>query len=297
MVLAGAAMANQDGKEGNDAKESKESQDSKEARVHTAISVEHLEGLLKGMEIDFKKTELKSKREGHYFAFARGKFKLGLYDHGGRELMVVSDFKALPLEFLNQWNRGRKQTRAVLHQGGKREFASLEAVLDVAAGVTDDTVRHFLRRFEEELKQFDKLVHRSETREEEVYPSLPPEHLEKILKLQKIAFKRTAGKKAGNFIYAFARDSYKFRIYDFQGADLMIEATFSPAALEQVNRYNLTRKFVRAVLHQPAGGNAFTTLEANLDCTGGVSDSIVSYFLQTFLDETRQFDRFLSKLK
>jgi len=293
LLCANGLVPAQDAK---DPKDSKDARDVAELKVHTSISAEHLEGLLKGMDIDFKKTALKSKREGHYFAFARGKFKLGLYDHGGTELMVVSDFKALPLDFLNQWNRGRKQSRAVLHQGGKREFASLESVLDVAAGVTDDTVRHFLRRFEDELKQFDKLVHRSETREEEVYPSLPPEHLEKILKLNKVAFKKTAGRKAGNFIYAFSRDSYKFRLYDFQGSDLMIEATFSPAKLDQVNRYNLTRKFVRAVLHQPASGNAFTTLEANLDCTGGVSDSIVAYFLQTFLDETRQFDRYLSKL-
>lgn len=274
-----------------------DAKDAKDAKVHTSISADHLEGLLKGMELDFKKTPLKSKREGFYYAFTRGKFKLGLYEHGGTELMVVSDFKALPLEFLNQWNRGRKLSRAVSHQGAKSDFASLESVLDVGAGVTDDTVRHFLRRFEDELKQFDKLVHRSETREEEVFPSLPPEHLEKILTRQKVAFKKNSGKKAGNFVYSFARDSYKFRLYDFQGADLMLEAVFSPASLEQVNRYNLTRKFVRAVLHQPAGGNAFTTLEASLDCTGGVSDSIVAYFLQTFIDETRQFDRFLSKLK
>lgn len=279
------------------AQDAKDAKENKEVKVHNSISADQLEGILKGLQIDFKKTPLMSKREGFYYAFARGKFKVGLYDHGGTELMVVSDFKSLSLEFLNQWNRGRKLSRAVLHQGAKSDFASLESVLDVAAGVTDDTVRHFLRRFEDELKQFDKLVHRSETREEEVYPSLPPEHLEKILKLQKVAFKKSAGKKTGNFIYSFARDSYKFRLYDFQGNDLMIEATFSPASLEHVNRYNLTRKFVRAVLHQPAGGNAFTTLEANLDCTGGVSDSIIAYFLQTFLDETRQFDRFLSKLK
>ena len=268
-----------------------------DAKVHTAIAAEHLEGLLKGLEIDFKKSPLMSKRDGFYYSFAWSKFKLGLYHHGGTELILVSDFKPLALEFLNQWNRDRKLTRAVLHQGPKSDFSSLEATLDVAAGVTDDTVRHFLRRFEDELKQFDKLLHRAETREEEVYPSLPAEHLEKILKQQKVAYKKVSGKKAGNFIFTFSKNSYKFRLYDFQGTDLMLEATFSAATLEQVNRYNLTRKFVRAVLHQPAGGNEFSTLEANLDCRGGVSDSIVAYFLQTFLDETRQFDKFLSKLK
>lgn len=268
-----------------------------DAKVYTSVSTEQLEGLLKGLEIDFKKTPLMSKREGFFYSFARSKFKLGLYCYGGTELMVVADFKPLPLEFLNQWNRGPKLTRAVLHQDPKGDASSLEATLDVSAGVTDDTVRHFLRRFEDELKQFDKLLNRAATRDEEVFPSLPPEHLERILKEQKIPFKKTAGKKSGNFIYTFAKNSYKFRLYDFQGADLMLEATFHTTSLEQVNRYNLTRKFVRAVLHQPAGGNEFATLEANLDCAGGVSDSIVAYFIQTFLDETRQFDRFLSKLK
>ncbi len=266
-----------------------------EAKVVTSVSTEQLESILKSVEIDFKKSPLTSRKDGFFYSFARQKYKLGLFYYGGTELMFVSDLKAYPLELLNRWNRGPRLSRAVLHDNPKGDFTSLEATLDVSAGVTDDTIRHFLRRFEDELKKFDQFINRTEARDEEVYTSVSPERVERILKELKISYKKTAGKKEGNFVYGFSRNNYQFRLLDLQGHDLLLEATFTKASLEQVNQYNLNHKFIRAVSHQTNGGNDYSTLEANLDCTGGVSDSIVVYFIQTFLDEARQFDRFLSK--
>ena len=75
------------------------------------------------------------------------------------------------------------------------------------------------------------------------------------------------------------------------GTDLMIDAQFKKLPLETLNDYNLKRKFIRAVAYD-IRGTEFTSLETNLDCVGGISDSILRYFIRAFADEVREFTAF-----
>ena len=87
-------------------------------------------------------------------------------------------------------------------------------------------------------------------------------------------------------------NNHRLRLTNFGGTDLMIDAQFKNLALETVNDYNLKRKFIRAVAYD-IRGTEFTSLETNLDCAGGVSDSIVRYFIRAFSDEVKQFTNYV----
>jgi hypothetical protein len=263
--------------------------------VYKKISLEKLEGILKGLDIDFKKAPAPNNKNLTIFTFERNKYKLALHYYGGTDLMLAADFPSVPVALLNQWNRGARFSRAVLYQDAKNDFSALEANLDVAGGVTDDTVRHFIRRYDEEIKKFEQLLFRAAVQEEVVVTKITSGRLEKILKDMNIEFKKVPAMEEDIFTYEFERDTFKVRLHNFKGEDLMLDAAFKEIPLTEVNQYNSGRKFIRAVLYQPDKGKKYTSLEANLDCTGGVSDRIIRYFIGTFDGELREFAKFIAK--
>jgi hypothetical protein len=266
-----------------------------DAKVYKNISMEKVEEILKGLAIDFKKTPSPTNKKLTIFTFERNKYKLALHAFAGQDLMLVAEFPAVPLAYINQWNRGAQFSRAVLYQDAKNDFSALEANLDVAGGVTDDTIRHFIRRYDDEIKRFDKLLFPAAVREEEVVTKVPSDRLEKILKGMEIPFKKIAGKEADTFSYEFERDTFKVRLHNFKGEDLMLQAAFKAIPPTDVNKYNFNRKFIRVVLYQPEKGKSYTALETNLDCQGGVSDRIIRYFIDTFDGELIEFAKFIAK--
>ncbi len=266
-----------------------------DAKVYKKISVENLEEILKGLDIHFKKTPSPNDKNLIFFTFERNKYKLALHDLGGKDLMLVAEFPAVPLALINQWNRGSKLSRAILYQDAKIDYSSLEANLDVAGGVTDDTIRHFIRRYDGEIKKFDKLMFRAAVEEEEVVSKVTSARLEKILKDMNIKFKKVAGKDEDIFSYEFERDTFKVRLHTFKGEDLMLDAAFKDIPPADANKYNIGRKFIRVVLYQPDNGKKYSALETNLDCQGGVSDSVIRYFIGTFDAELKEFAKFVAK--
>jgi hypothetical protein len=266
-----------------------------DAKVYKNISPEKLEEILKGLDIEFKRAPSPTDKNLIFFTFERHKYKMALHYFAGRDLMLVAEFPALPVATINRWNRGAKFSRAVLYQDKANDFSALEANLDVQGGVTDDTIRHFIHRYDEEIKKFDKLLFRAVVKEEEVVTKVSAARLEKILKDMDIKFKKVPAKEADIDTYEFTRDTFKVRLHNFKGEDLMLDATFKEIPLAEVNKYNLARKFIRAVLYQPNQGKKYTALEANLDCLGGVSDRIIGYFIGTFDGELREFAKFVAK--
>jgi hypothetical protein len=266
-----------------------------DAKVYKKISLENLEGILKSLDIDFKKTPSPNDKNLTIFTFERNKYKLALHYYGGKDLILVADFPSVPVALLNQWNRGAKFSRGILYQDAKNDFSTLEANLDVAGGVTDDTVRHFIRRYDDEVKKFEQLLFRAAVQEEEVATKITSEHLEKILKDMDIKFKKVPAKDEDISVYEFERDTFKVHLRNIKGEDLMLDAAFKEIPLSEVNQYNSGRKFIRAVLYQSDKGKKRTALEANLDCTGGVSDRIIRYFIGTFDGELREFAKFIAK--
>jgi Putative bacterial sensory transduction regulator len=267
-----------------------------DAKVYKKLPVADLEAILKSLDIEYEKTQSPTKKNLVFFTFERKKFKLALHYSDGDDVMLVAEFPALPLAAINRWNRGTRYSRAVLYQDKTNEYTTLEANLDITAGVTDDTVRHFIRRYDDEVKKFAQLMYGSAVRDEEVVTKVTSDHLEKILKNLGIRFKKTAGKEEGVFTYEFERDAFKIRLHNFKGADLMLDAAFKEIPLEEVNKYNSGRKFIRAVLYQPDRGKKYTALEANLDCVGGVSDNVIRYFIGTFDGELNEFAKFIAKV-
>jgi len=130
---------------------------------------------------------------------------------------------------------------------------------------------------------------------ERVYRNLAGEKLETILKDLEITFQKKPGKKAGIFSYDFEQKGTKIRLYNYGGEDLWIETDFTEKAnLEAVNRWNMRAKFSRAVLVKD-GPNASISLEAQIDCTLGITEGMIRQFVRNFESEIQAFAQFLKQ--
>jgi hypothetical protein len=268
---------------------------SQELTVYKKIAPRDLETILKGLKFEFQKSAVPGERVHLLYTFTSNNHRVILHYYDGRDLMLMAAFDAIPLVAINEWNQTAKFSRAVLSRDDKGESSTVERSLDLAGGVTDETIKHFIRRFDDDLKKYESHVARLLTREEITFKTADVERLETILQDMKVDFKKTVTKTPGHVFFEFKKNNQKVRLHSFGGSDLMLAAAFKAAALEKVNKYNTERKFVRAVLYQPANGDAYTTLESNLDCQGGVTDGIIRYFIGIFGDEMREFEEYLKK--
>ncbi len=266
-----------------------------EDAVYRKITPAKLEAILKDLGLEFRKRVLPNENTHLLYSFTKESRTIILHYYDGRELTLVSAFDAIPLVAINDWNQRVKFSRAVFSQDDKGESSTVESNLDLAGGVTDDTIKHFMRRFDADVKRYATHVSRLQMREEETLKIADAERLEKILQGMKIDFKKGKTKTPGHIFFEYKANGQKVRLHSFGGTDLMLAAAFQAAPLEKVNKYNTERKFVRAVLYQPANGDAYATLESSLDCQGGVTEGIVRYFIRTFPDEMREFEEYLKK--
>lgn len=126
-------------------------------KVHPRVTPEMLEGVLKGLELTFKK---ETEKEGvHGYVFQRGDTRIRLVNYDGGDLWIEVVFdKKLPLERVNEWNATAKYSRCVLLDNEAKSTTSLEMQLDCINGVTEGMVRQFLVRFGGELKEFVKFI-------------------------------------------------------------------------------------------------------------------------------------------
>jgi hypothetical protein len=130
-----------------------------EKKVYRKVSSDRLESILKNLEIDYKKSGDKMP-DTHFYDFERNKQKVRLGNHGGVDLWIDCVFDKATLETINQWNVRAKFSRAVLTKLDDKEMSIVEFQLDCAGGVTDDMIRQFIRRFDEEVKAFDKFLNK-----------------------------------------------------------------------------------------------------------------------------------------
>lgn len=61
----------------------------------------------------------------------------------------------IPLQDINHWNQHEARRNRAFRSGGK---AFLESDLDCELGFTDKTVAHFLKQYDNSLKDFEKFV-------------------------------------------------------------------------------------------------------------------------------------------
>jgi len=259
-----------------------------ENKVFKQLSAADTESLLQKFKIEFKKTPGKN-NEVNYYDFQRNGYNVRLYWYGGKDLMVDVVFAKLTLPEVNAWNVRAKFSRACLYRDAKGEYTALESNLDLLGGVTEDTVKHFLTVFDNEVKEFAKFAGGSSS-DEAIYTKVTSDKLEAILKDLKIDYKKVET-KGGIVAYDYESNNHKLRLANFGGDDLMIDAHFKKLKLEDVNQYNLKRSFIRCVAYN-VNGVEYTSLESNLECTGGVSDSIIRHFIASFDEEVKLFTKY-----
>jgi hypothetical protein len=123
-----------------------------------------------------------------------------------------------------------------------------------------------------------------------VYRYVTNSQLEKLLKDMDIAFKKVPAKEDGVMFYDFERNNFKLRLHSYGGRDLWLEGIFPATSLETVNRWNQRTKFTRAVVVTEEDS---TSLEAQLDCAGGVTEGMVLQFIRRFDGEVQAFAKFI----
>jgi hypothetical protein len=277
------------------------SQEDKE-KVYRSVSAALAEDILRDLDIRYKKNTAKDAAIVSY-DFERKTYKIRLMNFGGKDLMLDALFPATSIERMNQWNVQAKFSRGVLYPGGGKPYSAIETNLDCVGGVTAGAIKQFIRRFDDEVKSFDKFLAGgggaavvpppAASQDAAVFPNASGELVDGVLKGLNITANKAAMKNGG-FTYDYERNNYRIRLVNFGGKDVMLTAQFRKATLEEINNYNLKRKFIRAVLYQE-GGREYTALEVSLDCEGGVTENILRAFIAAYDGEVREFDKYLNR--
>ena len=258
------------------------------------ITSQGLEDLLKSMDINFKKGDAGKGITYYDYRKSEKEATLRLWNYTGKDLMIDALLPKVPWEVVNKWNSLAKFSRAHLRKNDKEEIAVLESNLDLSGGVTVDTIKRFINRFDEELLRWNNkpVLTANGGAEEDIFTTVSAERLEKVIKGLMIDFKKNQNNNSS--FYYFQRNGYNVRVSNYGGTDLMINANFPPATLVKINAWNSKRNCVRAVLYEE-NGKQFTALESNLDCVGGTTESTIRWFIEAFDEEVKAFDAHLSK--
>ncbi|MBM4072871.1 MAG: YbjN domain-containing protein [Planctomycetes bacterium] len=130
-------------------------------KVYRNIASDHLEGILKDLDISFKKSTGKTDSIV-YLDFEKGKTRFRLHNYNGNDLWIDVVYPGTSLEQVNRWNRKTLSSRAVLFTGDKQTSTYLECQLDCQGGVTDGMIRRFIQRFEIDAAAFAKFLGKQE---------------------------------------------------------------------------------------------------------------------------------------
>jgi hypothetical protein len=124
--------------------------------VFHSVTGAKLEAILKELGIDFKKAP--GNKEGVFsYDFERQGHKVRLYNYGGDDLWIETDFTdKATLDEANRWNMRAKFSRAVLVKDAKNTTLSLESQIDCTLGITDGMIRQFVSHFDNEIQAFVK---------------------------------------------------------------------------------------------------------------------------------------------
>jgi hypothetical protein len=119
------------------------------------------------------------------------------------------------------------------------------------------------------------------------------ETIEKILTGLDLKFQRNERKDKQGAItfYEFTRSEQPCRLFNY-GNDLWLECTSEKKLrLEDVNRWNADAKFSRLVLIE-SKDKVTVSLESQLDCLGGVTETNIRQFVNRFDEEAKKFAKF-----
>jgi Putative bacterial sensory transduction regulator len=261
-------------------------------KVFRELKPVETEKFLQELKIEFNKTA-SPKGEETYFEYKRDKFRIRLTQYSPKELKLDCVFRGMSLEQVNAWNRAARFSKATHHKDGTAEITMLEYALDISGGATAGTIKQFVSRFDEDLKSYDKFVNGA-VNADVLLATVANDNIENVLKSEGIDFKKKVN-NAGVAMFDFELNGHNLRLYNFGGKDLMIDTHFRKISLENANRYNLNRKFVRVVNYKGKDVE-YTALECNLDCEVGVTEGMIRHWITSFGEDARHFTEFTKKL-
>lgn len=281
-------------------------------RVYRYLTAEQLEDMLASYGVGLRKSENFTQRNVYDYDFKRDGIAMRLTYYDGKDLALESVFaRNTTLDRINEWNAMAKFSRASLGRDAAGSRVVLRHNLDVIGGVTRGTVRQFINQFAAECKNFDRFLSSTTVASPEPKTTPPPvttppsdqkihlpitdNTLERVLSNLNVQFRKQAA-PSGITVYDFDLEGFKLRLSNYGGKDLMIDAIFRKVNVTALNKYNVDRKFIRAVAYKAtgAGGTDYTALESNLDCAAGVTDEMIRHFITAFVQDVRHFSNYLS---
>jgi hypothetical protein len=126
-----------------------------------------------------------------------------------------------------------------------------------------------------------------------VYRTVGNDAIEKILQSLELKYQKgeRKDKDSTTMYFDFTRGGQPFRMYNY-GSDLWIECTFEKKLnAEDINRWNSEAKFSRLILIEQKD-KTILSLEAQLDCLGGVTDAVIKQYINRFDEEAKKFAKF-----
>ena len=126
-----------------------------------------------------------------------------------------------------------------------------------------------------------------------VYRTVSNDAVEKILQSLELKYQKAErkDKDSTTMYFDFTRGGQPFRLYNY-GNDLWIECTFEKKMMAaDINRWNAEAKFSRLVLIEQKD-KTILSLEAQLDCLGGVTDAVIKHYINRFDEEAKKFAKF-----
>jgi hypothetical protein len=120
------------------------------------------------------------------------------------------------------------------------------------------------------------------------------ETVEKILGSLELKYQKgeLKNKDGSTTYFDFSRGDQTFRFLNY-GSDLWIETTLEKKIpREDVNRWNASAKFSRLVLIEQKD-KTILSLEAQLDCLGGVTEPMIKQYINRFDEEAKRFAKFV----
>jgi len=118
--------------------------------------------------------------------------------------------------------------------------------------------------------------------------------IEKILDGIQVKYQKAERKEKDNSVvfYEFTRGDVQLRLFNY-GSDLWLETIVEKKLrLEDVNRWNADAKFSRLVMIEQKD-KMLLSLESQLDCLGGVTDTMIKHYINRFDDEAKKFSKFM----
>jgi hypothetical protein len=264
-------------------------------RIYTQVTSNVVEQILRKMDVQFQK---KDYGDGEaMYSFTLNGQAMRLWNYGGRDLMVDGKFRVVSVDAINRYNVDSKFLRAVAYAATKdvAPYTALESNLDCVGGVTEEIVRAFIANFPGDAKHFANYLANVPAEQVTLIRAVTDQQVEKILRGLNVEFRRNVV-NATQTTFDFTLDGYSLRLTRFDGGkDIMIHANFNKTTLARINHWNHNRKFVRAVAYNLNLNNEYTALESNFECTPGVSEDMIRFFVTIFPFECRAFNEHLNK--